>query len=94
VLAFEPGAELLIVTKGVTECQHGRAHFGAERVLGLLQSSKADSAVEICRATLQATHDFRKLPWYSLDKLRHRRREVDEDLTALAMIRPSNGAVA
>lgn len=94
MLAFEPGAELLIVTKGVTECQRGRAHFGVERVLGLLQSSEADSAIEICRATLQATHDFRKLPWYSFDKLRHRRREVDEDLTALAMIRPSNGAVA
>jgi serine phosphatase RsbU (regulator of sigma subunit) len=94
MLAFEPGAELLVVTKGVTESQRGRAHFGAERVLELLQNSGADSAVEICRATVQAAHDFRKLPWYSLDRLRHRRRELDEDLTALAMVRPANGTVA
>jgi serine phosphatase RsbU (regulator of sigma subunit) len=94
MLAFEPGAGLLVVTKGVIESRRGRVQFGAERVLGLLQNNKAESAVDICRATLQATHDFRKLAWYSPHKLRRRRHEVDEDLTALAMVRPANGAVA
>ena len=66
MLAFEPGAGLLVVTKGVIESRRGRMQFGAERVLGLLQNNKAESAVDICRATLQATPDFKKArSWYS-----------------------------
>ncbi len=85
--AFEPGAKLLLVTKGVVECRRGRTPFGAERVLQLLQNSGSKSATEICRSTLQAAHDFQKVPWYNIHNLHLGSCETDEDLTALAMVR-------
>src|ERR1700761_7418057 len=89
--AFEPGAKLLLVTKGVMETRHGRTHFGVERLIPLLEQTApgfaTDSATEICRATLKAAEEFKKIPWYSLENLFGRRNE-DEDLTALAVVRP------
>lgn len=90
--AFEPGAKLLLVTKGVMETRHGRTHFGVERLIPLLEQTApgfaTDSATEICRATLKAAEEFKQIPWYSLQNLPFGRRNVDEDLTALAVVRP------
>jgi len=88
IQAFEPGARLLVVTKGIVECPRGRKHFGVDRVIAHLRNSNAKSAAEVCRTTLSAAHNFRKLPWYSLQRLLpgiHRRHE---DLTALVLKRP------
>lgn len=87
--AFEPGAKLLVVTKGVVESQRGRAYFGPERVLHVLQSAQTDSAVEVCRGMLHAAHNFKKVSWAGLHKLLFWREDVEEDLTALAMVRPA-----
>src|SRR6201996_1694110 len=92
MLAFEPGAKLLMVTKGVMETRHGRTHFGVERLIPLLEQTApgfaTESATELCRATLKAASEFRQIPWYSLQKLPFGKDTEDEDLTALAVVRP------
>lgn len=88
IQAFEAGAMLLVVTKGVVEVQRGRDQFGIERVVRLLQDSRASSATEISRATLQAAHDFKKVAWYSVRNLLRGADEEAEDMTALVLMRP------
>lgn len=82
--AFEPGATLLLVTKGVSQSMQGTIPFGAERLLDVLRSSKQESASEVCRETLNAAHRFEKRRW---DWLAFWRTRVREDMTALAMVR-------
>jgi serine phosphatase RsbU (regulator of sigma subunit) len=82
--AFEPGAMLLIVTKGVTESMRGNTPFGAERVLEVLRGSKQESAADVCREVLEAAQRFQKSGW---DRVAFWRKKVQEDMTALAMVR-------
>ena len=93
--AFEPGAKLLLVTKGVMETRHGRTHFGVERLIPLLKDAApefaTDSATEICRAALKAAAEFKQVPWYSRKNL-FGNGHGDEDLTALAMVRAGGDA--
>jgi serine phosphatase RsbU (regulator of sigma subunit) len=89
IQAFEPGAKLLLVTKGVVETQRGRTNFGADRVLSVLRSAQTNSAIDVCRGMLHAAHDFKKTPWHGLQRLLFWREVVEEDLTALAMVRPA-----
>jgi serine phosphatase RsbU (regulator of sigma subunit) len=85
--AFEPGAGLLVVTKGVIERCRGGAVFGRDRVMRILEDSPGGSAAEICQATLQAAHGFEEIPWYSPRRLGFKGSKRQEDLTALAMVR-------
>lgn len=89
IQAFEPGAMLLLVTKGIVETQRGKTNFGAERVLSALASAKTASAIEVCEGTLKSAHDFKKASWASSHNLHFWREDVEEDLTALAMVRPA-----
>jgi serine phosphatase RsbU (regulator of sigma subunit) len=82
--AFEPGATLLVVTKGVTESKRGKVSFGAERVLEVLQSSKRESAAKVCQDVLEAAHGFEQR---RSGMMFGRKAEVREDMTALAMVR-------
>lgn len=91
IQAFEAGARLLVVTKGVVEVQRGRDQFGIERVVRLFQDSRASSATEISRAMLQAAHDFKKVTWYSVPDLLHGGRQQTDDMTALVLMRPMLG---
>jgi hypothetical protein len=81
--AFEQGARLLVVTKGVTESLRGKVPFGPERVLEVLRDSKNDLAEGLCGEVLEAAHAYQKL---SRRRTLFGRREV-EDMTALAMVR-------
>ncbi len=83
--AFEPGARLLVVTKGVIERKRGRSVFGAKRVMGLVEGLDGASAAEICEATLGAAHGFEKVSWLGRFA---KGRQVAEDLTALVAARP------
>ena len=82
--AFEPGAMLVIVTKGVTQSRSGKIPFGAERIIEVLRNSKQESAKEVCREMLEAAHRFEKGRWY---RLAFWRKKVRQDMTALAMVR-------
>lgn len=88
IQAFEPGARLLLVTKGILETTHGREQFGVERVIDLVENLPAGSAFDLCGAILNQAHEFRKLPWYSLEKLPFVKSEPNEDLTTVVLVRP------
>jgi len=86
--AFEPGAKLLVVTKGVTLSLRGKTPFGVERVMDALRSAKDGSASGVCRAVLDAAHGFEKRSWA---RLPFGQKPV-EDMTALAMVRSAPSA--
>jgi serine phosphatase RsbU (regulator of sigma subunit) len=79
--AFEPGAKLLVVTKGVTGSMRGKVPFGAQRVREALEHAAKDaSASSLCQAVLTAAFDFEKRRWLG-------RKAPREDMTALALVR-------
>jgi serine phosphatase RsbU (regulator of sigma subunit) len=82
--AFEPGATLLILTKGVTESMRGKVAFGAQRVMEVLRDSKQTSAAEVCHEVLEAANQFEQGGW---ERFAFWRKKVPEDMTALAMVR-------
>jgi serine phosphatase RsbU (regulator of sigma subunit) len=88
IQAFEPGARLLLVTKGILEARRDRDPFGIERATTLFETLAPGSATELCAAILQQANDFRKLPWYSLENLPFTTPEPADDLTAVALVRP------
>ena len=89
IQVFEPGARLLLLTKGVIDARSGRIPFGTERVIRLLQDSTAATALDLCQAILQQAHQYTRPPWYALAKLAFTKPERIDDLTAVTLIRPS-----
>jgi serine phosphatase RsbU (regulator of sigma subunit) len=88
VLAFEPRARLLLVTKAVMESPRGASEFGAKRIERLLANVKADSASRICEAVLQQAYAFGNRPWAPFYDLLHYRKHLgNDDLTAVALVR-------
>ncbi len=88
IQAFEPGARLLLVTKGILEAPRGRERFGVERATSVLENIPNGSAVDLCTVVLEDAHEFRKPPWYSLERLPFLKHERTDDLTAVALVRP------
>jgi serine phosphatase RsbU (regulator of sigma subunit) len=88
IQAFEPGARLLLVTKGILEARHDRDPFGIERAVALLENLPPSGASDLCNITLNQAHEFTKPPWYSLARLPFVKPERIEDLTAVALMRP------
>jgi serine phosphatase RsbU (regulator of sigma subunit) len=88
IQAFEPGARMLLVTKGILEAQRGREQFGVERATAVLEHIPNGSALALCDVTLEDAHEFRKPPWYSPERLPFVKPQRVEDLTAVALIRP------
>ncbi len=80
-VALEKGASLLLVSRGVIECE-GRTDgstdaFGLDRTKQLLHDAPAGSAVSLCTSVLDAVSEFgRKIP-------------ACDDRTALALTRNS-----
>jgi serine phosphatase RsbU (regulator of sigma subunit) len=89
ILVLQEGDSVLLVTNGVTESRRGGAEFGVERVARLLRNSNTKSASEICEVVLRAAYDFANHPWSQfLGFLRPNHRYRQNDLTALALVRP------
>ena len=88
IQAFEPGARMLLVTRGILEAQRGREQFGVERATAVLQNSPNGSAFDLCDVTLEDAHEFRKPSWYSPERLPFIKSQPVEDLTAVALVRP------
>jgi serine phosphatase RsbU (regulator of sigma subunit) len=85
--AFEPGALLLLVTKGIIEVRSARTPFGPERVTQLLENSNTHSALDLCQAIIEQAHQFTRPPWYNLAKQTFTKPTRTEDLTAVALVR-------
>jgi sigma-B regulation protein RsbU (phosphoserine phosphatase) len=78
-VGLERGAALLLVSRGVVDCEgqneHSGGEFGLERIRQLLQSAPASTAQVLCTHILQAVGDFGgKSP-------------LCDDRTALAIVR-------
>lgn len=84
IQAFEPGAMVLVVTKGVTESMGSKGLSGTERVEDLLKTANFESASEVCSAILAAAHQSEKSGW---EWLPFRAKPVHDDMTAFAMVR-------
>jgi len=88
IQAFQPGARLLLVTKGIFEARRGRDQFGVERATSLVESLAPGPASDLCNAMLERAHDFRKPPWYSPERLPFVHPERVDDLSTVALVRP------
>jgi serine phosphatase RsbU (regulator of sigma subunit) len=88
IQAFEPGARMLLVTRGILEAERGREQFGVERATAVLENIPNGSALDLCSVTLEDANEFRKPPWFSLRRLPFVKPERVEDLTAVALVRP------
>jgi serine phosphatase RsbU (regulator of sigma subunit) len=75
--ALEPGAVLLVVSRGIVEAEHAGNEFGIQGVSGILRHSLHLSARDLCFAVLRAAENFTEVP------LTH------NDVTALALVRHS-----
>lgn len=79
IIALEPGAALLLVSRGVVEVENKREEFGLQRAEDALMQAKLTSAHDLCVHVLESVQRFATvLP-------------ANEDITALALIRrPAN----
>jgi sigma-B regulation protein RsbU (phosphoserine phosphatase) len=82
VTVLEPGAVFLLFSRGLMEARNKRSEFGIERVRQVLSSSKATNAQILCTEVLEST----------LTHMHGRR--IDNDLSALALVRFAVGVAA
>jgi serine phosphatase RsbU (regulator of sigma subunit) len=72
---LQPGAALLVVSKGLVESRSRRKEFGLERVAEVLRANELRNPQELCASVLGAVETFT------------RGAEPENDTTALAMMR-------
>jgi serine phosphatase RsbU (regulator of sigma subunit) len=75
MVALEPGAVLLVVSRGIVEGKCNGSEFGLERVKNGLQKAKAESAEKLCVSILDQVQQFMRMP------------PTHNDVTALALLR-------
>jgi sigma-B regulation protein RsbU (phosphoserine phosphatase) len=80
--ALQPGASLLLVSRGVVEAALKKEEFGLERVKQRFGSASSDDAREIAGSILSAVQQFRRAA------------AAHNDSTALALVRRARAAEA
>jgi serine phosphatase RsbU (regulator of sigma subunit) len=75
MVALEPGAALLLVSRGVPEGRRKAEEFGLQRVKESLGGAENESAQEICVTVLDGVRRFMRTP------------PTHNDVTALALVR-------
>jgi len=80
--ALQPGASLLLVSRGVVEAAYKKEEFGLGRVKQQFQSAPEDNAREIATVILNGVQQFMRMP------------PDHNDVTALALVRAAKGRVA
>jgi len=73
--ALEPGAALLLVSRGIVEAEHDHQEFGLENARKSFQETSALTAQEMCLAILQSAEKFMEAP------------PAHNDVTALVLLR-------
>lgn len=76
IIALEPGATLLLVSRGAVEARRRTEEFGLDRVKGSLQQMDAQNAGKVCAAVLKDLQHFTHS------------RSTTNDITVLALCRP------
>jgi len=77
-VAIEPGAALVLVSRGVTEARRGSEEFGLEPVKRRLKENGFQNAQQLCAEILQDVEQFT------------RKRRSANDVTALALVRKAS----
>jgi serine phosphatase RsbU (regulator of sigma subunit) len=94
VSVMQPGASLLLVSKGLIETRSGSVEFGIERAGEVLGARMWSNAEELCREVLSEAQKFsEKSPWgpsFSIPGFRSS--QEPNDNTAVAMVRMSHKA--
>jgi serine phosphatase RsbU (regulator of sigma subunit) len=80
ITAIEPGAALLLVSRGIVEGQRKREEFGIDRVKEAFQQSSASEAREIGMSILDKVQQYMHTP------------PTHNDVTALALVRSKDAA--
>ena len=75
ICALQPGAALLLVSKGLTESRSGRHEFGLERLQDSLAKLQFSTATELSSGVLTAVQQFTN------------NAPAENDITALALVR-------
>lgn len=79
---LEPGAAMLVASRGVVEARRKAEEFGVSRLKQTLQNVTTDTAKQICVSVLQNVQQFMGTP------------PTHDDVTALALIRAAQAAAA
>lgn len=82
IVALQPGAALLIVSRGLVEARRKATEFGLGQVKDLLSRAPGQSAQEICGTVMGRIHEF----------MAHK--PPQNDITAIALARSASGAVS
>jgi serine phosphatase RsbU (regulator of sigma subunit) len=82
VVALEPGAALLLVSRGIVEGRHKGEEFGLSRIKEVFQQTAADNPKDICLTILNGLRQFMNTP------------PTHDDVTAVALVRAPKSAVA
>ncbi len=81
-VALQPGASLLLVSRGVVEAAHKREEFGLRRVKEHFERASRNNAREIATGILAGVQQFLRTP------------PTHNDVTALALVRSEGAGVA
>jgi len=79
-IGLEPGAALLLVSRGIVEGTRRKQELGLRGVKALLQRAKAETPKQICLDVLQGVEEFMGRP------------AVHNDMTTLALVRAGQAA--
>jgi len=60
--AVEPGASLVLVSRGVVEVKASGQEFGIDRVREVIANGEYQTAAELCEAVLTTAEDFKQKP--------------------------------
>ncbi|HVP42676.1 MAG TPA: SpoIIE family protein phosphatase [Terriglobales bacterium] len=83
---LQPGAALLVASKGLVESRHKSKEYGMERLAEVLEATSFADAHDLCRLILQSVEEFTN----------HRGKPgvVENDITALALVRAATAMSA
>lgn len=90
VLAMEPGAALVMASKGVVEARCHKEIFGIQRVSGIVESALTLPAQALCDSVLQAAWKFRQQASRFGPSLRipdFKQDHLNTDMTVVALVR-------
>ncbi len=79
ISVLQPGAALLICSKGLVESRNRSDEYGMERLAGFLQTTRFADAEELCRHVLESVEEFATR--------RGKPGAPGNDVTALALVR-------
>ena len=84
--AIQPGAALLLVSRGLVESKAGSKEYGIERLVECVSDLSFQDAHHLCSQVLSSVKTFTDSSW--------RKKETDNDVTTLALVRAAAQAAA